>query len=490
MGASSMNKLAAAPAAARQIPQRSTTDARPRTFLRRAALRWALLGAFLTSSAALSALPPAPSEALDANYWVTLWPGAEDVRLDREAVAKRNARMLAEDPALHPLVALPEALPAAEVRTEIEAVSRRPEATRFDAKGQAIDAARWAEWQAVLALEGIDARVPLRFALVVRRADLRSFPTFEPVYAAPGNTDLDRFQESALFPATPVAVLHTSRDGEWHFVIAETYAAWVRADALAVGPRQTVLDYAARATRVITEATVRLAATPEAPALSGLVLDMGVALPERRDWPLSESVNGQSAQSAHVVELPTRAEDGQLALRPALLPRHEASQDGPLPASRANALRQAFKFLGERYGWGHANGARDCSGFVSEIYRSLGLVLPRNTGDQANSPVLAREPLEGLNRDARLAAVSRLAPGDLLYLPGHVVMVVGHNASGPWVIHDVHRLRTREADGALREWPANGVVLTPLLTLQFDEARDYLDAASMLVRVLPQDPAK
>ena len=61
-----------------------------------------------------------------------------------------------------------------------------------------------------------------------------------------------------------------------------------------------------------------------------------------------------------------------------------------LPLTRANVLRQSFKFLGERYGWGHSYNARDCSGFVSEVYRSFGVQLPRNTRDQGVSPALNR----------------------------------------------------------------------------------------------------
>ena len=53
-------------------------------------------------------------------------------------------------------------------------------------------------------------------------------------------------------------------------------------------------------------------------------------------------------------------------------------------------LHQSFKFLGERYGWGHSYNARDCSGFVSEVYRSFGVQLPRNTRDQGVSPALDR----------------------------------------------------------------------------------------------------
>lgn len=441
----------------------------------------------------VTTLPAVPAERLDAAHWIARWPDAEAVALDAAAVQAHNARLFELDASVTRLDALPDAMGAAERQRRIRALSSLPATPLWFEDGRPVGDADRARWEAALNLDardpdaGVDTRAQhrLRWALVTRRAALRRYPTDERVFSAPGQLDLDRFQESAFFPGTPVAVLHDSADGRWRFVVGATYAAWVLDEALAYSDKATVLGYPARAGRVVLEPVARLAHAPEAPAVSGLALDMGVALPERRDWPTSQAVNGQSALASVVVEMPTRDADGALRLVPALLPRAEASHDGPLPASRANVLRQAFRFLGERYGWGHDDGARDCSGFVGEVYRSVGLALPRNTGDQARSPALSREPLEGLDRASRLAAIGRLAPGDLVYLPGHVAMVVGHDEAGPWVIHSVHRLRTRKPDGTLRAWPANGTVLTPLRPLQFDESRDYVDAATALVRVLP-----
>jgi cell wall-associated NlpC family hydrolase len=438
-------------------------------------------------------LPRPPEAAFDAAYWIARWPGAEVVGLDATAVAARNARLFEQDASVSRLDALPASMAADAIRTRVLSLSKLPTAPRFGSDGRVLGDADHQRWSLALNLEALEAASSehgLGWALVTRRAALRTFPTSERVFSATGDTDIDRFQESAFFPGTAVAVLHASADGRWRFVIGATYAGWIEGDALADPDRETALGFTARATRVILEPVARLARTPEAPAVSGLALDMGVALPERRDWPATEAVNGQSALASHVVEVPTRDASGALVLTTALLPRGETSHDGPLPASRANVLRQAFRFLGERYGWGHANEARDCSGFVGEVYRSVGLVMPRNTGDQARSPAFARQSLEGMDRTARRTAVAALAPGDLLYLPGHVVMVVGHDEHGPWVIHDVHRLRVRDAGGALVEWRANGVVLTPLLPLHVDAATDYLDAATMLVRVLPADDAR
>ena len=456
-----------------------------------------------TPTRADTILPGWSNEKLDAAHWIARWPDAERVTLDADAVAARNARLFEVDASVTDLARLPTAMTADDVRARVSRLSTLPTAPRWFADGRLVAEADRQRWVAAVNLAALDpapaddAAEPaagartLGWALVTQRAPLRTFPTLERVFSAPGETDLDRFQESAVFPGTPVAVLHASADGRWRFVIGATYAAWIPEGALAHTGRDTALGFAARATRVVLEPVARLAHTPEAPAVSNLALDMGVALPERRDWPLTEAVNGQGALASHVVEVPTRGADGGLLMANALLPRNEASHDGPLPASRANVLRQAFRFLGERYGWGHDYGSRDCSGFVSEVYRSVGLVLPRNTRDQAVSPGFATHtPVTAdWTRAQRRAAVDALQPGDLIYIPGHVVMVVGFDEHGPWVIHDAHGGRARGADGVDRPLPINGVALTPLLPLRFDATRDYLDAITHLQRVLPADHA-
>jgi hypothetical protein len=161
-----------------------------------------------------------------------------------------------------------------------------------------------------------------------------------------------------------------------------------------------------------------------------------------------------------------RAADGSLHFAPALLQRNADVAMDYLPLTRANLLHQSFKFLGERYGWGSSYNARDCSGFVSEVYRSFGVQLPRNTRDHAVSPALNRiEFTADDDHEKRLAVLRELQVGDLVYIPGHVMMVIGQDGGGPYVIHDTTGITYRDAEGVLTRVHLNGVSVTPLLPL-------------------------
>lgn len=447
-----------------------------------------LLGLAATGAPARGAAPAIVTgvepKHLDAGYWTGRVRDRGEA-LSPAAIASLNERLFERDRSVRDLEALPATLDRATVSGWIAALSRRPDRPLFDEQGRAVPAATLDALMAGLDLGAVPARQPTRHGLVVRRADLRTFPTALRVFARRGETDIDRFQESALFPGTPVVIAHTSRDGAWSFVVSPLYAAWIESRHVAHGGAAQVFGYGRRTPYlVVTGATARTVFTREAPAVSELQLDMGVRVPR---LPASiEPVNGQGAHAAYVIELPVRAADGSLAFARALLPRSADVARDYLPLTQPALLAQAFKFLGERYGWGHAYNARDCSGFVSEVYRSFGVTLPRNTGDQAASPVFDRIAFdERSTRAQRMAAVRGLRVGDLVYIPGHVMMVIGFDGDEPYVIHDTSGATFRDGRGALQRRALNGVSVTPLRPLLFNDHESYIDRMTSIQRIRP-----
>lgn len=419
----------------------------------------------------------------DPEFWVRQLAAPEAVLLDRAAIESRNADLLRRDPTMHDLRAMPATLAGEQVRAWITSLSERPDNALWDVDGRPVAAATLDGIMASLALDAIPDSQAARHGLVVHRADLRTFPTALRVFSRQGETDIDRFQESALFPGDPVVVAHESADGEWLFVVSPRYAAWIEARHVAIGSRDQVLGYGERAPfRVVTGGEVHTVFTREQPAHSELSLDMGLRIPLADAAP-DVPVNGQHPYTSWIVDLPLRNADGSLAFAPALLPRREDSAGDYLPLTEANIIRQAFKFLGERYGWGHAYNGRDCSGFVSEVYRSMGVQVPRNTRDQSKSPALAHTLFGEGDAAARAEAVGALQVGDLVYIPGHVMMVIGHVDGQPYVIHDTNGGSMRGRDGRVRSLKLNAVSVTPLLPLMFNERERYVDRITSIVRL-------
>lgn len=419
---------------------------------------------------------------LTADYWIRRV--RNPVTLDRTQIESQNAKLLSTDASVRDIRTLPATLSGADVRGWIEKLSSRPSATVHDVHGEVVPAATLDELVSALNLDAIPTSQATRYGMVVRRADLRTFPTRLRVFSSKGDTDIDRFQESALFPGAPVAIVHASRDGQWLFVVNDFYAAWIEHATVAEGAKDVIFGYGTKSPYlVVTGATAKTVFTPEAPAVSELQLDMGVRVPVLADWPANKPVNGQHPYAAHIIELPVRIADGSLSFAPALLPKTADVARDYLPLNDANVVRQGFKFLGERYGWGHSYNARDCSGFVSEVYRSFDVRMPRNTRDQGVSPAFTRIDLTAADsHERRLEVLRTLRVGDLVYIPRHVMMVIGHERGVPYVIHDTTGITYRNEDRVVRV-PLNGVSVTPLTPLLVGDNQPMIDSIYSIVQI-------
>lgn len=414
---------------------------------------------------------------LSADYWVKRARAPRRVLMSAAEIDAHNAFAFEQDDTMTALDALPESLPGADVRELITSLSRRPGSQRLRPDGSALGDEDYARYADALALAAIPARVDVRFGLAVHRADLRTFPTGDRVISSPASADLDRFQEHSLFPGEAVAILHSSADGEWLFVRSYNYAAWVQATAIATAEREVVLGYLdAERFLLVTGSKVATNFNPHKPAISELQLDMGVRLPLVSAAETGHDVHGQNPYASYIVRLPVRGDDGALSFEYALVARSQDVSEGYLPYTRENVIRQAFKFLGERYGWGHSYNGRDCTGFVSEVYKTFGLLMPRNSGDQGRSVMgsNARFDPDTPERDKE-KVLRRLQPGALIYIPGHVAMYLGDAGGEPFVIHDVAGLAYLRDDGSFYRGLLHGVSVTPLLPMRVSEETRYLD---------------
>ena len=429
---------------------------------------------------------PAVSEAqLSVDFWLERTRNAGQLLGDATAIERFNETLFASDPHMVELANFPRQLMGSEVRERILAISKPASAELQSPSGVVLDVDGYQRYTKNLGLEGIPASVGVGYALAVVRSNLRTYPTDDRWYKTGEDQNLDRFQESALFPGDAVAVLHDSADGEWSFVQSHNYAAWVRSETIAAGERGVIENYRRpREFLLVSGDKVRTNFNPEYPALSELQLDMGVRMPLAGKDAAGNDLYGQNPYASHAVLMPVRDHEGRLEIRPALIARSRDVSRGFLPFTREHILRQAFKFLGERYGWGHSYNARDCTGFVMEVYKTFGFLMPRNTGQQGEGAYGQNTRFTPQSsREERLAALAKLDVGDLLYVPGHVLMYIGEVDGEPYVIHDVSIFRYIDANGAYAEGTLNGVSVTPLLPLWGSRESPYIDLVYNIKRI-------
>jgi len=313
---------------------------------------------------------------------------------------------------------------------------------------------------------------------------MRSYPTRDRVLKTPQDIHLDRFQETAVFPGERLAVLHASTDGEWFFALNYHYDAWLPRSAVALGSRADIDTWSAFEPRlVITGDRVHTNFNPLDPRSSEVPLEMGVSLPLVDPETTGFAVNGQNPYASYIVSLPLRTDSGELEFGQALVARSRDVTFGYLPYRSDLLVEQAFKFLGERYGWGHDYNARDCTGFIGEVYKSFGLLMPRNTGQQAEGEYAPTLRFKAPDVEGVRAALQTLKAGDLIYLPGHVVMYLATVNGEPYVIHDRTALEYLNAAGEKYQGILSGVSVTPLTPLLAEDGQGFLASIYAIKRI-------
>ena len=425
---------------------------------------------------------------LSPDYWIGKTEHPDRILRDPDWIDAFNARAFKIDPHLVDLTAYPDCVPGREIARMIGTVSAPYEADlhyRDDPDGRRVTEEDYDRYRASLALESIAKTIEVRFGLVLARTNMRSWPTRDFVYRSRETRDLDRFQENGLFPGELVVVLHESADGEWYFVRSYNYHAWVRKIRVVLGNRAEILGYAnAERFLVVTGSRAATNFNPVDAGTSEVHLDMGVRLPLVDPDDMPEHVDGQNPMASHAVRLPVKNGDGSLGFKTVLVGRGQDVREGYLPYTRANVIRQAFKFLGERYGWGHSYNARDCTGLVLDVYRTMGINLPRNSSQQGTSP-LGDNTL--LDADAtiqdRLRALADAGAGDLLYSPGHVMIFLGFDGDQPYVIHDMSGSGWVDDKGDPIDGIMNGVAVTPLVTTEMSPGLTFFETMYAIKKI-------
>lgn len=362
-----------------------------------------------------------------------------------------------------------------EVISLINNVSKIPNADRYK-EGVKLTEEYYNDLNENMNLENIESEVNIKYGIVTKRSKLKIFPTRDRIYNVPNTYELDRFMESAVYIGEPCIIYADSKDKEWYFCKTYNSQGWVEASDVAIGEKSEVEDFSkAKDFIVVTGRKILLGYNPFIESLSEESIDMGVKLPIEKEWGFEDTVYDMHTEGNYVVKYPTRDVRGRLKFTNILIPYGEDVNEGYLKCTRKNVLKQAFKFQGERYGWGGEFEGRDCSSMIVDIFRVFGINFPRNTGEQLNKSLGKTIYFdENISINKKLSIIDGLKPGSLIYLNGHVAMIVGKYKGRIYIIHDVIGVNVEE-DGRLIYLPIRGVTVSSLNDIYTSSKKNYMD---------------
>lgn len=329
----------------------------------------------------------------------------EQVRQINESIQQRSS-------SLRDLVSYPAVLTGQQVQQRVYAAMQdywRGERPSVYTEGHSLTNEEWMAVRDNCNVDQLPVQINTRYAVTTQRGNIRLLPS-AAVWTNSPDSSLDRLQGTAIDPAQPVVVLADSKDGNFSYVESSDYQGWIDRDKLAFTDNNTWLSYAKPADfAVVTDHKKTIADADGRQAL----YQMGAVIPCIMDH------NGRIA-----LKLPVRTADGTLAIHNTPAQFDRTLHIGYLPYSTNTVIQQAFLFMGDVYGWGGLEDSVDCSAFVQDVYRSMGIHIPRDADQQELAmPVQTDDP-------------AKARSGALIFKPGHVMLYLGLDPNGnPMVIH-------------------------------------------------------
>jgi len=371
-------------------------------------------------------IPGTRSEMNTPGFWIGMHPFPDKVVLNGDGIrefneAIRNDLKITHDLASYPSTAAGKDLQAALLR-DLASLSGRK---LYLSGGKPVNHAVLKPIEQNMGLTGIPREIKVRYGFVVKSAEQRRLPTAERFYPGMIGREFDMLQELVLDIGVPLAILHTSGDGKWHYVVAPHCEGWIADDHLA-GCTFAAMRYYLKNTECIVVTSVRgdIYLNPTLTAYYDRV-KMGARLPMVKE-------HGSSAVE---ITIPRRNKDGSCLFVSGYLRRKDVNK-GYLAYTPRNMILQAFEFLNYPYGWGDLNGEQDCSSFIRRVFATVGIELPRNSRFQSRSG----KPIAGFDRNTplekRLETLKAQGIGGitLLGMKGHIMLYLGMVDGAPYAI--------------------------------------------------------
>jgi hypothetical protein len=309
----------------------------------------------------------------------------------------------------------------------------RTEEVRYGRNGIPLGDFFWNELRENLNQDSIKERYRILFGLIIKRTNIRVFPTDELSMSSPHDDEFDRFQHSSISPGSPIGIYHFSKDKEWAYVQTPFIRGWIHTHDLAIAKEKgEVVNYEEAKDRlVITGNTIRVFDVPS--------LRQPIFLSQMGDtFPLlSIPAESKKGNAFFVIEIPSKDDNGLLTIQKGYIRANEDVHRGFLPYTQEKLAWQAFKMLHQPYGWGEMFGARDCSRFIMDIFATFGILMPRNSKLQAR---IGTElgPAEGKTLREKKKLLDQAPPlSTLLRLPGHIMLYLGKYHGRYYVIHNI-----------------------------------------------------
>lgn len=365
----------------------------------------------------------------DYGYWIEKVSAPQRVLLEPQEIDSRNRLLIQrEDLYMNNLHNFPDFLSKEQIEEMLEVCKEALQNRFYTHLNHPINEEKRGKILSRLNLDNVPSTQKVQWALTLRECNIRALPTNEIAMEEAGDYQFDQFQFTKINPGEALAVIHTSAHGRWHFVASYFVTGWIESRNIALAnDKQLVLDFCKASPFVIYTGKCGNLYYDHKLTRFALKVKMGAR------FPLIEEGEGYLS-----VKMPFRSKEGHLSFTEGYVARDSYINIGYLSFTQENVARLAFELKGEEYGWGGMFGGRDCSRFIFDIFKCMGVLLPRNSTSQSKAG-LSSIDLAALSfeQKERVIVEKGIPFATLLSLPGHIMLYLGKEEDRAYVMHSV-----------------------------------------------------
>ncbi|MBQ2670742.1 MAG: SH3 domain-containing protein [Clostridia bacterium] len=378
--------------------------------------------------------PNVTDEMCRADYWIK--DGADNLILSTDEIKALNARIMAEkETMMYDLDSLPETYDGKAMAQSL-AGFKSPEEIFLD--GEPVEESYYEAIRTNILGADTTENEAVKYGICTTHTVLKAYPYEEWLSDSDWDKEWDNFVNTAVLVGEPIVLYNSTADGKFIYARCSCCEGWVSADDVAVCENKDEWIKAKTHENFLVVTGERVWLEPSYDAdLSKKQLTMGTVLEMADGVDFTET--NRLAWNNYAVKLPVRNSDGSYGEKTALISANRDVNVGYLPYTSANVVKQAFKSLGNRYGWGGMLNSQDCSSFAREVYMCFGFVLPRNTTWQAAMPVAATD-ISGMTDDEKKSVLDKTPAGAILIWPAHEMIYLGEKDGLYYTINDVSSL--------------------------------------------------
>ena len=263
-----------------------------------------------------------------------------------------------------------------------------------------------------------------RYGILVCPSQNMKYPTSEEFWPSPESW-ISNNSFSSLDAASPVAVLHTSEDGNWYYVRSEIHFGWVPATHVALGSQRELRDYVnAKDFIMVTGGKVTVYSDRNREIfVTDLFMGAKIKLVRK-------------AADGYRVLVPYRRADGSFEAIPGFVKPDAPVSMGYQPFTRRNIINTFFTKLNDPWSGGDYYEGRHCCGTIRGLLRTFGISVLNSTTFQLHASDHVISCPEDTPNEVKYQYLSKCEPAiTLLGSRAHVILYLGKVDGRYYVIH-------------------------------------------------------